>query len=195
MLDERANHVAELGGVEVHVQQRCGPVAAGRALVHLLVLHEVGRRQEAVFQVVDPQLSRLAEGHRAEMPRELEASAVRLVDRRAELGARDVHVGLERREALVGPMRHHLAGVLRAGERLDCENREAGPIQIRRGRVHLGPGDLPGIDRALQVEIGVGHEAARRANGGRAAREVEWWEAHQLRIVHSVAGWVVHVLV
>ena len=76
-----------------------------RAGVGLLVGHEIGRREEAVLEVVDAEVGGFGVGHRAEMAGDLHAALVRFVDRRAELAARDLHVGLERRRALVGPVR------------------------------------------------------------------------------------------
>ena len=59
-----------------------------------------------------PDRRRLAEADRAEVARHLDAVLMRRVHRRLQLGARDVHVRLERRRPLVGPIVHRPRRVL-----------------------------------------------------------------------------------
>ena len=67
-----------------------------RADVGLLAGDEVGHRPEAVLEIVDPHLRRLAIGDRAEMAGDAGAAAVRGIDRALQLVAAQHHIGLER---------------------------------------------------------------------------------------------------
>ena len=74
---------------------------AGR--VGLLAGVELGVDEEAVLEVVDAELDGFGIGDGAEVAGDFDAAPVGFVDRGLELGARDVHVGLEGGDALVGP--------------------------------------------------------------------------------------------
>ena len=80
-----------------------------------------------------PKRDGFAEADRAEMRGHLHAVLVRFVDRGAEIGARDLRVRLEPRHALLGPVAHHAARVVRAGERMHRARPDARALQIRAG--------------------------------------------------------------
>ena len=80
-----------------------GAPAGARADVGLLAGVELGVDEEAVLEVVDAELGGFGIGDGAEVAGELEAELVGLVDGGLELGAGDVHVGLEAGGALRGP--------------------------------------------------------------------------------------------
>src|SRR5437879_11288273 len=90
--DQRSHRIT----VRIYCSERCLPCTLTRTLVRLLVSDEIGGHEESVFEVIDPEGGRLTIGHRAEMTGHLHPALVRLLDRRAQFGARDVHVRLER---------------------------------------------------------------------------------------------------
>ena len=114
-----------------------------RALVRFLVGDEIGRGEEAVLEVVDAEARGLRVGDRAEVPGHLHSARVRFVDRGGQLGARDLHVGLERRRAFVGPVGDLLARILGVLQRVHLHERVR-PVQVRRGRIDRRTRLLPG---------------------------------------------------
>ena len=88
----------------------CEP--AGQS-IGLLVRDEVGHHREAVFEIVDAELRRFAIGDRTEMTGDLESARMRGIDRRLQLGACDVDIGLERGRAFIRPVVHGLRRVVR----------------------------------------------------------------------------------
>ena len=103
-------------------------------LIGLLVGDEIRGGEEAVLEIVDAEAGRFRVGDRAEMAGDLDAAAMRFVDRGGELAARDLHVGLERRRAFVGPVLHLPARVLGPLQRAHLDERVRA-VQVRRGRV------------------------------------------------------------
>ena len=128
------------------------------------------------------------------MAGDLQPALVRLVHRRAQLVARDLHVGLERRRAHVGPVGHvpaRFVGVLHVAHLQE----RVRSVQVRRGRVDRGAGLLPLLDQLLQLQV---HEAVHvpaRPHRRHAAREVEADEAGAELAVDARTGRVVEVLV
>ena len=88
--------------------------SAGGADVRLLAGVETGVDEEAVLEVVDAEFGRLLVGDGAEMTGDLQSVRVRCVDGGLQFGARDVHVRLERGDALVDPVFDGLARVVGA---------------------------------------------------------------------------------
>ena len=170
LLNERAYQRARHIAVGIDGGKGCLPGALTRALIRLLVRHKIGGREEAVLEVVDPERSRFTIGHRAEMPRDLEPTLVRLLDRRAKLAARDVHVRLERRRAGIGPEVHHASCVVDAGELVHLGQSESRTLEIGRGRVEPGARPPSGIDVAEAIHVPAGPHR-RHAAGEIESRE------------------------
>src|SRR6202000_2815768 len=104
---------------------------------------------------------------------EFEAALVGLVDGGLELGARDVHVGLEAGDALVGP---EVDGGLCVGgvfELVHLEGEGAGAFEVGAGDVDVRAGDAAVVDGAAEVEVEIGLDGAGGAEGGDAGAEVE----------------------
>src|SRR5438045_3897434 len=99
MLYEFSNERRDGVAFRVDGGERCLSNALSRADVGHLVGDEIGRREEAVLQVVDAEGRGLAIGDGAEMTGELHPAFVSFVERGPELVAGDVHVRLERRGA------------------------------------------------------------------------------------------------
>ncbi len=106
------------------------------------------------------------------MAGDLDALAVRLVDRGFQLGAPDVGVRLQPRRALRRPVRHEAHRLLRR-----LQQRHAGRAltarDVRRGDVDARAGGAASLDLGLEVQLGVGCAASRRPHGGDAGPQVE----------------------
>ena len=126
-----------------------------------------------MLEVIDSERRRLAIGHRAEMTRDLEPPLVRLLDRGAELGARDVHVRLERRRAGVGPEIHHAPRVVRSRELVHLIEAEPRTLQIRRGGVEPGTRLFSGFDVAPDPDVTEAVHVAPGTHRRHAASEIE----------------------
>src|SRR5438445_12879943 len=124
------------------------------------------------------------------MTRHFESPLVRLLDRRAELGAGDVHICLERRRAGISPEIHHPPSVLGSGELVHLIEAEARTFEVGRGRVDPGTRLLAGIDGALDSDVTEAVQVAAGAHRCHAAREVESREALLQVRVDAGAGWV-----
>jgi len=157
LLDERLERLTVL----VERGNRLLTALLSGAHVGLLVGHEVRGGEETVFEVVDSQIRRFAVGNRAEVTGDLQPSLVRFLNRRAELVTADVHVGLERRRALVSPVVHLTPRVvgpfhvphLREGIR---------SVQIGRRGIDGRSCFLPVVDEAFELQV---HEAVYVAAG------------------------------
>ena len=123
-----------------------------------------------MLQVIDADGGGFAEPDRAEMARDFDALLVRLVDRGLQFGARDVHVRLERRNADGCPVIDQANGVFRAAELMHLRADRARAFEIRPGNEHVRTGHAAGVDKTLDVEIGVGFETSAGTRGGDAAR-------------------------
>ena len=193
-VDELSDERPERRGVLV--ERGDGPLAGrlSRTLVRLFVRDEVGRRQEPVLEIVDAEVRRFGVRHGTQMSGDLEAALMSLVDRGAELGARDLHVRLERRRAHCRPIRHLPSRVGRVFERMHLE-RAARAVQVRRRGVDRRARAQAGIDLALQVQV---HHPVRVPAGPHrrdAAGEIQAREALAELTVDGGAGRVVEVLV
>ena len=87
VVDELLHERLERRAVLVERGNRLLATCLPGADVGLLVGHEVGRRHEAVLEIVDAEVGRLGVGHRAEMAGDLESALVGLLDRRVQLVA------------------------------------------------------------------------------------------------------------
>ncbi len=173
MCDECADQILDGGARRIAREDGRGVVGGLGALVGGLRRIEVGRGVEAVLQIVDPHLRRLGVGHRAEVPGHLEMARMRFSDRRPQGGARQVHIRLERRGPRVGPVVDEAARVVGAADLAHLRERAAGPLHIGRGHVEIRPRRPPCLDQRAEVEVGVGLDAAGRAERGDAGGEVE----------------------
>ena len=90
--------------------------------------------------------------------------SMRFLDRRAELGARDVHVRLERVHALVGPEGDLLAGIVRRGDHMVLDKEGARSFEVRPSHVEVRPDEVTRIDLPLQRKVGVGLDASGLAH-------------------------------
>ena len=163
-----------LGLIAIGRHRRQGGVAfAFGAGVGLLAGIELGVDPEAMLQIVDAQRGGFRVAHRAKMAGEFQAMAVRLFDGGAQLGAGDVHVGLVGSRALRRPEGDGGACVRRIGELVHLDEGAVGAFEIGRRHVHVWPHDMTRIDLMLEVEIGIGFDAAGGAQGGDAQGEIE----------------------
>jgi hypothetical protein len=165
-----------------------------RAGVALLVGNEIGRGEEPVLRVVDADVGGFRVGDRAEMAGDLQPALVRLFDRRAQLVARDLHVGLERGRPHLGPVRHLLPRIVRIFSACIC-SWFCGPFRYGAGGVHRRPRLAPGLDLLLQVDV---HQPVRIAAGPHrrdTAGKIETHEADAELTVDAGSGRVIEVLV
>ena len=193
VLDERLHLCAV--DVEVHERRRNATIRRW-TFVDLLVLHEVARHDETVFDIVDTDRRRLAEGDGAQVARDLQPASMRLFHCRCEFVSTNVHVRLERRRAAVSPVRHHLRRIGRSRERVHLVNRQPWPVEIRRRRIEPWSHRSAAVDRALQLEVRVARHVARGTRRRDAAGEIEPREAESLFVVDGAAARrIEHVLV
>ena len=177
MRDEVAYHLFDGRGFDVELRQVRHRVVLRGAHVRLLTGEELCVNEDAVLKVINAERGGLAEADRAEVGRDLDAALVRLVNRRAQLCAVDVHVGFERGDALVGPLSDHAARVVGACEDVELRGEGASAVEVRAGDVDARAGDAAVVDHLLDVEVGVGLDAPGRAHRGDARAEVEAREA------------------
>src|SRR5689334_5067477 len=107
----------------------------------------------------------------------LQSTLVRFLDDRGELGARDVHVGLEGRRPGIGPEVHHAASVVRTGELVNLIESETGTLEIGSGRVDPWPGLSARVDVSLDSNIGVAIHVPAGSHGRHATGQVKSREA------------------
>ena len=194
LVDELFHERLERRAVLVELGDRPLPDRLPRADVRLLVGDEVGRRHEAVLQIVDAEIGRFGQRHRAEVPCDFQPAFVRVLDGCAKLGARDLHVGLERRRAHVRPVRHLLSRIVGILERVHLKL-VVRAVQIRRRGIHRRAGLLACVDLLLQVDVHQPVRVARGPHGRDTAGEIEAHEADTKLAVHVRAGRVIGVLV
>src|SRR6185437_2339964 len=168
---EILNQAFGVAALRVHRVQRGEAVGFG-ALVRRLAGIVLGVDEETVLEVVDADRGGFAVGDRAQVTGDLQPQAVRLVHRRLQFGAGDVHVGLERGDVLFRPERHGLLRVLGVADGVHLDEGRVRAFQIRPGDVHVRAGQLSRIDRVLEVEVGVRLDAAGGAQGGDAHGEI-----------------------
>src|SRR6185312_1508119 len=108
MFDEHCNQVIRL--LLGHVLERVIPTTVA-ALVGLLVGVELGIYEEAVLQAVNSHLGSFFISHGAQVAENLQSTSVRLDNRCTKRRARDICVGLERRDTVVGPEANCLTGI------------------------------------------------------------------------------------
>ena len=142
-----------------------------------------------MFQIVDAEFSRLFVGHRAEVASDFEISFMRGIDGGFQFCPRDIHVRLERRDAVVGPVVHELACFVGAAQLVHLKEIAASAFKVGPGDVDMRAGKMSGVNFALEVQVGVGFDAARGAHGGDAAGKIETrgGESH-LRHKHGLVG-------
>src|SRR5207247_9068230 len=128
--------------------------------------------EEAVLEIVDADLDGLGIGDGAEMAGDFEVVRVGGVDGGLQFGSGDVHVGLVAGGALPCPVVDEVAGVVGAGEVVHLDEGAVGTFEVGCGDVHVGAGEMAGVDLAAEVEVEVGLDAAGGADGGDAGGEV-----------------------
>jgi hypothetical protein len=149
--DQQLDELLRLGAPGQGVLERV--VSPARAAgVRLLVGVALGVDQEAVLEVVDAKLDRLRVAHRTEMAGHLEATAMHLLERGAELLAGDVLVGLEGGDAAVRPVGDRLPRIVRPAQLMHLEVRiaGAGAFEVRPGDVEVRSGHATAFDRLLE---------------------------------------------
>ena len=150
-----------------------GIAAAVGAAVGCLARIELGVDPEAMLEIVDAERDGFGIAHRAEMSGDFEAVAVRFLDRGAKFGAGDVHVGLERGRTLRRPEADGGARVRRIGELVHLDEGAARAFEIGRRHIHVRAGNMTRIDLLLEIEVGIGLDAAGGAKRGDAGGEIE----------------------
>ena len=93
------------------------------------------------------------------MSRKLHLVRMCLLDRGAEIIARNVHIRLERRHAFSGPVVDEPPGIVRPVQLVHLRETRVWSFEIRRACVDLRPGHEALVNALLHFEIGVGLEA------------------------------------
>src|SRR3954463_6339175 len=132
MIDEHLDEGIRLWASRLHRHQRRRARAVG-TLVELLARIELRVDEEAMLQIIDPQLDRFGIRHRTQMAGDLQMSPMRLLDRGLKVGAGDVHVCLEAIHALVGPEGNLLSRVLGRSDLVGLDEEGSWSLQIRAG--------------------------------------------------------------
>src|SRR5579862_7500432 len=120
---------------------------------------------------------------------------VRLVDRGAQLIARDLRVRLEPWDTLLGPVAHEPPRIFWRAEGVHPSGADAWTLEIRSGRKDHRTDGLSSFDRVSQVELLIRIDAAGRADGRHAGREEELRVARQHAPRSCDRGAVVHMVV
>src|SRR5947208_14180101 len=107
------------------------------------------------------------------MSGELEVVPMRLLDRGFELGAREMHVGLEGVDTLARPIGDFAPGILRRADLVTLDEESARTFEIRTCHIEMRSNQMAGIDLMLQAEVGIGFDAAGRAHRRPAVGEIE----------------------
>src|SRR6185436_10271756 len=154
-----------------------------------------GRREEAVLEVVDAEPRGFAIGHGTQVSGELHAALVALVERSAQLVARDVHESLERRRARLVPERDQLARVVRARDLVHLRQVEPRTLKVRRRGVDPRAGALTAVDRLLDLDLAVAVHGAGGPHRRHATGEIQARETLAEIAVDAGASWVVEMLV
>ncbi len=194
MMDQVGDHVAHRRRAEIQARDLIACVRG--ADVGLLAGVELGIDEESVLQIVDADRRRLAESDRAQVAGDLDAALMCRLHSGREFGARDVHVGLERSRALIGPEPDHTGGLIGTAQLVHLRGERALAFQVRAGDVQARTGHAAGIDQALDIEVGIGLHAARGARGRDSAGQIEPREgvAHLGVERHSPAARIEQVL-
>ena len=151
-----------------------------------------------MLEIIDADLGRFAITDRTQVPGDFQPAFVRLFYRRAQLFARDIHVGFERRCALVSPVVHHTARIVSSSELMHHWGEGAGAFQVRPGDVHLWTKHPTRIDQLLDFQIVVRLNTAGGANRRHPEGEVETRKTcahvriHRRRAAHRKEHVVVH---
>src|SRR5690348_18329420 len=114
------------------------------------------------------------------MSGDFDAALVRLLNGRGKLFARDVHVGLERSSAQIGPIVDQSSRLVRPSEFVHLRREGAWPFEIWPGDMNLRPDELASVNQFLKFEIRVWLDAASRTNCGYARRKIETRKAEAL---------------
>ncbi len=148
-----------------------------------------------MLEIVDAEVGGFVKGDGAEVAGHLEAARVCGLDHGREFGARDMHVGLERRRAFIGPEAHLARGVGGILQLANLNQPEARTFEIWRGRVDPRPGCGSALNRVLQRDVAVAVHVAAGAHRSHTAGEIQPGEAHREIAVHPGAGGIEQVLV
>src|SRR5256885_13398381 len=171
MLHELANHCLDRFTLQVELFYNA--VWSRGANVRLLGGIEFRVHNQAMFQIVDAKLGRLAETHRAQVAGNFRSARVSGLDGRTELRARDVHVCLKGGHSLINPVVHKAHGVFGSGQYMQLWREGAHTLEIGPGDLHLGTWNLARVDEFLEREIGVRFEASGGAQGSSTASEIQ----------------------
>src|SRR6185503_4795665 len=90
-----------------------------------------------MLKVIDADLGCFAITNRTEMAGNFELTLVGFFNNRAQLVTCDVHVGLERGRALIGPKVNHAASVVRSCQSMHDWSEGTDAFQVWCGDVHL----------------------------------------------------------
>ncbi len=172
MFHKGVDQILSLGAVRGHVVQSVFPSAVA-ADIGFLPRIELRVHKESVFEIVDAQLGGFFISYRAQVPGDFDPALVSGDDCGFQLGARDVHVRLERRHSLIGPILYQLPCIVRAGQVGHLEEETHCSFKIGAGDVKVRAGELARVDISLQVQIGIGLDASGGAHRRHACGKVK----------------------
>ena len=150
MADERVDQIFGFRSARVHARQSFVAFAL-TADIRLLVGVKLRVDEKAMLQIIDAKFRRLFVGHGAEMPGHFDAALVGRIDRGLKLGARDVHVRLERSHSAIGPVLHGLPRIVRSGQVRHLEKVALRALEIRPGDIQMRAGKLPASMSAVKA--------------------------------------------
>ena len=201
MFHKGVDQVFSLGAVRWHVVQSVFPSAVA-ADIGLLPRIELRVHKESVFEIVNPQLGGFFISYRAQVPGDFDPALVSGDDCGFQLGARDVHVRLERRHSLIGPILYQLPCIVRAGQVGDLEEEAHCSFKIRARDVKVRAGEFARVDVArgnvgASARLGDGADLARlvrralrlRRGHDRLRYDRRRGRSVSFGLVHSGCGW------
>ena len=173
------HQVAEgrLHRLAAHVQRRHHAAIGGRAKIRLLrrIVFRIG--EERMLQVIDAERHGLAVADGAEVSGDLDPVLVGLVDHRRELGVADRAVHLDPGGTLLGPVSDGAPRLLLVGSPQRTERLEPRvgrrTNDVRPGDVHVRPRRVAPLDLRFEIQLRIRTHAARRADRGHTAAQVQ----------------------
>src|SRR5689334_2887440 len=117
------------------------------------------------------------------MARHLDAMPVSRIYGGLQLGARDIHVGLEGGDALGNPVLDRADSVLRPRELVHLGSESAGTFQIRASNIEPRTGHPARVDHALHVEVGIRLQAAGGAGCSDTACQIQSRKAEGMFVI------------
>ncbi len=129
-----------------------------------------------MLQIVDAEIGGFRIRDRAQVTGDFQPATVGLVDRRAQLGARDLHVGLERCRAHIGPIRDLTPGVVRILQGVHLQL-VLWAVEVRCRGIHRRPWLQAAVNLPLEIEVHHAVGVAPRAHRRHAAGEIQPDEA------------------